>query len=1153
MGFLGIACWAVALMGNVGATVPPSDDAPSGSVDFQADVRPLLATRCFICHGFDEDAREGGLRLDSRVGSRSLLPSGRVAVSPGDPEGSEMLQRVQALDPSMRMPPEGSGDPLDPAEVDLLRRWITGGAQYSGHWAFERVERPTVPASNAGDWGHNEIDAFLLPAMGAAGLAPSPPGDPFVLVRRVFLDLTGLPPTPEEVQAFADAPSLRAYEQLVDRLLDSSAYGERWARVWLDQARYADSMGYTSDPLRTIWRFRDWVIDAYNQNMPFDRFTREQMAGDLLANATLDQRLATAFHRNTMNNTEGGTDDEEFRIAAVKDRMTTSMQVWMGLTASCAECHSHKFDPLSYTEYYRLAAIFNQTTDRDSNNDAPVLGTPSGQMAADMERLRGQLEALDRRLAEQDPDRRAARSAWQAAALEAHDSWVLPPLISASSREGATLEWDEEGILRASGANPPTDLYQVELELQPGTWHGLRLEVLAEEGRGPGRASHGNFVLNELRASAPPRTRPVPGQRVRLELPGAGRILSLAEVQVWSGGENIASGGTARQSSTAHEGAAERAIDGQTSGHYFNEQSVTHTATEADPWWELELEGDSPIDEVKVFLRSDGDLFSRSNGLQLSIRSADGTVTWSQDLGLAADAGGHAMGPRGARALALVEPSATWSQTDFSIAEALDGDAAADSGWAVAPHLSASQEAVFVFADPVVLEEPGTLRLELEQTYGSGHTLSALRFGVAGQGAPLLAMDAALTELFLEEEPDTEGEQRLAALWREHDPVRRQLSAERGTLQAELDGFKPVQTPILVALPAEKQRKTFTLRGGNFLNPVEEVQPGVPEAFHPLPAGFEADRLGFAEWLIHRDNPLTARVAVNRLWAQLFGVGIVESEENFGSQGNMPVHRDLIDWLAAEYMDRGWDQKALLKIIVTSAAYRQASRIRAGDLEVDPRNRLLARGPVFRMEAEMVRDQALMASGLLATKVGGPSVFPPQPPGLWQAAFNGQRTWATSQGEDRYRRGLYTFLRRSMPYPSMQIFDAPSREVCTSRRIRTNTPLQAFVTLNDPAYVEMAQALGRRMHTEGSGDIEAGVRRGLWLVLQRPPAAVDVAELVTLFEDVLETWEGREEEALALATDPLGALPESLGAEVAAAWTTVANVLLNLDAVLVKD
>ncbi|MDP6741399.1 MAG: DUF1549 domain-containing protein, partial [Planctomycetota bacterium] len=326
MGFLGIACWAVALTGNVGAIVPLADDAPSASVDFQADVRPLLATRCFSCHGFDEDAREGGLRLDSRVGSRSLLPSGRVAVSPGDPEGSEMLQRVQALDPSMRMPPEGSGDPLDPAEVDLLRRWIAGGAQYTGHWAFERVERPMVPVSNAGDWGHNEIDAFLLPAMGAAGLAPSPPGDPYVLVRRVFLDLTGLPPTPEDVQAFADAPSLRAYEQLVDRLLDSSAYGERWARVWLDQARYADSMGYTSDPLRTIWRFRDWVIDAYNQNMPFDRFTREQMAGDLLANATLDQRLATAFHRNTMNNTEGGTDDEEFRIAAVKDRMTTSMQ-----------------------------------------------------------------------------------------------------------------------------------------------------------------------------------------------------------------------------------------------------------------------------------------------------------------------------------------------------------------------------------------------------------------------------------------------------------------------------------------------------------------------------------------------------------------------------------------------------------------------------------------------------------------------------------------------------------------------------------------------------------------------------------------------------------------------------------------------------------
>jgi hypothetical protein len=410
-----------------------------------------------------------------------------------------------------------------------------------------------------------------------------------------------------------------------------------------------------------------------------------------------------------------------------------------------------------------------------------------------------------------------------------------------------------------------------------------------------------------------------------------------------------------------------------------------------------------------------------------------------------------------------------------------------------------------------------------------------------------------LLEALQARDPDPTQEGLLARIWLDHDPSRTQLRIARQALQVELDSIQPVKTPVLQALPEAQRRTSFVLQGGNFLTPLGEVQAGVPAAFHPLPEGFEADRRGFAEWLISRDNPLTARVAVNRIWAQLFGRGLVVSEENLGSQGDMPTHRTLLNWLAAEYMDSGWDQKALLRTLVTSATYRQASVLNERARNLDPANRFLARGPLFRLEAEMIRDQALKVSGLLSAKMYGPSVHPPQPPGLWKAAFNGQRTWPSSQGEDRHRRGLYTFMRRSMPYPAMQIFDAPSREICTSRRLRTNTPLQAFVTLNDPAYVEAAQALGRRMHTEGGADPRAGVQRGLWLVLQRPPDNADVRELVRLFEDALVMWEGRQAEAVALATDPLGPLPDGLEPERAAAWTAVANVLLNLDAVLVKD
>jgi hypothetical protein len=799
-GRLAPAGFAALLAGCVGLSSAPAAAGPGDgpAVDYLRDVRPILARNCFACHGTDEAHREAGLRLDRRDDATRELKSGAVAVVPDSPDDSELIARATEEDDTLRMPPRKVGPRLSPEEVATLRRWVEQGAPYAAHWALVKPEAKPLPAVKNRDWPRNGIDFWALDRLEKAGLAPSPEADRFTLLRRASLDLRGLPPTPKEVDAFAADRSPDAYEQAVDRFLDDPAYGERMARVWLDLARYADSAGYGSDPLRTIWRYRDWVIDAFNRNLPYDRFTVEQLAGDLLPNPTLEQRMATAFHRNTMTNTEGGTDDEEFRTAAVKDRVDTTWQVWLGLTMGCAKCHSHKYDPITMEEYYRFYAIFNQTADADRPDENPVISAPTPEQAEQIRRIDEQIAPLNPRLA------------------------------------------------------------------------GLAPEV----------------------ADA------------------TARLLNLPLSAVWP------------------------------------------------------------------------------------------------------------------------------------------------------------------------------LRVEV----------------------------------------------------------------------ARLEKSKPKAPtlPVMVELASEKRRVSRVLEKSNFLTPGKKVEPGVPAALPPLPPGATADRLGVARWIASPDNPLTARVAVNRYWAMCFGAGIVETEEDFGTQGELPSHPELLDWLAVEYMKTGWDTKKILRLIVTSAAYRQSSRVTPELVAKDPRNRLMSRGPRFRLDAEMVRDQALALSGLLSRKMHGPSVFPPQPDGLWQAAFNGQRTWSTSKGEDRHRRALYTFWRRTVPYPSMATFDAPSREICAVRRTRTNTPLQAFVTLNDPAYVEAAQALARRVVAEGGTSDLDRVRYALRLCLSRPPAAEQVAALETLLKAERDRYARDRAAAVALATEPLGPLPPGADPAELAAWTAVANVLLNLDGVLTK-
>jgi len=1152
------------LLGCATLARPGEGPTVEGAPDFQREVRPLLSRACFACHGPDPDARQADLRLDQRAGATAAREAGTPIV-PGDPAASALVRRIASADPHERMPPPDSGRALTAEEARLLERWIAAGAPYAEHWSFVPPRRPALPPVAHAALVRTPIDAFVLARLEAAGLEPAPEADRRTLARRLSLDLCGLPPTREEVARFEADLRPDAYERYVAELLARPAYGERWARVWLDLARYADSAGYGSDPLRTIWRWRDWVIDAFNANLPYDRFTELQMAGDLLPDATVEDRLATAFHRNSMNNTEGGTDDEEFRVAAVKDRVDTTLSVWMGLTARCAQCHSHKYDPLSQEEYYRLFAFFDQTADADTNDEAPRLATPSHAQAAELARLSSELvearAALEAPLV--DEDGRVTR--WWAVERERERLWrALVPLAAGGEGE-VPLDLAPDGLVRRGPLAPGGDAaetWELELELPGGRWSALRLEAPADArlpGGGPGWSpGNGNFVLSELALELAPTGAPPPRARtVRLSLPGRARTLSLAEVEVRAAGVGRARAGRARQSSTDFGGEAARAIDGGVDGSYES-GSVSHTAAQDDPWWELDLGRELAVEALTIHNRTDGDLFRRLDGLAIELLDAAGRSVWRGALGPAAREPVTVRPAEWPRALPFEGASASFEQRDFPASAAIDGRADDGRGWAVAPRQGARQTAVFVLDEPLELASPTRARARLAQRFGGGHVLGAVRLALMeerpAEFGPPRALPAEIAALLdAPGPPGPEARARLARHLATFDPARA-LERERvARLERAIAQVDVVETPVLVELPSDRARTTHLLRKGSFLDPGPVVTPGVPAALHPWPAGAPLDRRGLARWLIARDNPLTARVAVNRLWAQLFGVGLVETEEDFGNQGALPSHPELLDWLAVELMDGGWDQKALLATIVGSATYRRSSAADERALELDPGNRLLARGPRFRLEAEMVRDQALALAGLLSSERYGPPVFPPQPDGLWRAAFNGQRTWETSRGQDRYRRALYTFWRRTVPYPSLAVFDAPSRETCTPRRFRTNTPLQAFVTLNDPAFVEAAQGLARRILAAGGASDEERARYALELCLVRAPLPEEQAELVQLVADARAHFARvGEEAARALACDPLGPLPAGVDPREAAAWTAGANVLLNLDELLTK-
>ena len=1036
-GHLAALCAAFLGLG-IGVVQGVATAAP-GDVDFAAEILPILDARCFRCHG--PDKQKSGLRLDTRAAALAGSDFGETRVIvPGDGAASVLWQRVAHEDEDERMPPSGAA--LTASELGLLRDWIDGGAHWpddvageegvAQHWAYVGPVRPEVSAAELGQPGvGNAIDVFVARRRGT--LPANPPADPATLVRRLCLDLTGLPPSLEQVAAFEADPSDEAYARLVEELLASPHYGEHQASAWLDQARYADSDGYEKDARRTMWRWRDWVIDAFNADMPFDRFTIEQLAGDLLPDPSTEQLIATGFHRNTMVNLEGGVDPEEFRVAAVVDRVDTTATVWLGSSLGCARCHDHKFDSFAQREYYELFAFFNQSAD-DGSSDAPKIEASTAELDDQIARVTARIEALDATLSTWTPqlDEELGRfiEVWRDGA-----GWRAPRPGRVDSQNGSQFTVLEDGSVLAEGAAPETDTYSVELPLpnDMGTLTGVRIEVLADPSlpeSGPGRAGNGNFVLSEV--------------------------------------------------------------------------GLEHVAV-------------------------------------------DGDVTTLVAASARADHSQH------------TQPS--WLASD-----AIDGDAT--TGWAIGGGVGSSHQLVIALGESPGevggaeggARPGGTLRVTLGQEYGGAHVIGRFRIGVTDRAvADRIGIAPPAVERLLALEPgELSDEQRESV----HEWFLAQASSLEGPRNQRAMLVVPTVPTALVMQTREEPRETRVMERGSFLSPGELVSAGVP-AVMPALETRGGTRLDLARWLVSRNHPLTARVTVNRIWARIFGTGIVATEDDFGTQGERPSHPELLDWLATSFRS-DWSVKRLLATIVTSHTYRQSAAASPEAWRDDPFNRLLARGPRQRVAGETVRDIALAASGLLSTTIGGPSVFPPQPEGTWAMTYSGER-WKTSTEADRHRRGLYTFWRRTAPYPTFMLFDAPSRELVCTRRDRTNTPLQALATLNDPAFVECAVALARRMLEWDPSGIQSAeilpsespratdvqrIERGFRWCVARSPSAADTEVLLTLLDEQRASYSADPEAAAALSSWHADG-PRAAAVELAA-WTLVANVLLNMDETVTK-
>jgi hypothetical protein len=1047
-------------------------------VNFNRDIRPILSDNCFACHGPDEKQRQARLRFDTREGA--FAKTGVLV--PGDAARSKLIQRVTATDPAMLMPPPESGHKLAVAQIELLRRWIDEGAKWETHWAYLAPKRPEAPkVSNAAlaGWPRSPVDHFILARLEQEGLQPSPEAEKMTLLRRVSLDLTGLPPTPAEVDAFLADRSPDAYERVVDRLLGSPRYGERMAMHWLDLARYADTHGYHVDSHRDMWPWRDWVIKAFNQNKPYDQFTIEQLAGDLLPpastkEATLDQRLASGFNRNHMINFEGGAIPEEYLVEYVVDRVETTSNVWLGMTMGCARCHSHKYDPITQKEFYQFFAFFNTVAEEGldglTGNAKPFLPLPT-------------------------PGQKARQDAL-VAAIEKKEEALVDKAVTAAQED-----WERRFAGRI--ADTPRDKLLAHYELD-GSFSDIS-----------GRYRHGWTVQGDPTF-------------------GAGQV-----------GRAVNFDG-----------------DTQVSFGAFNENGDRDDALSLAAWLRpLSVLSNTPF---TVFTRLADAETRRGYEFILDDLELIGIHRWAAHLTIRFTSHwpDNALVVRTTRKLALSE----WRHTALTY----DGSGKAAG---LKLYLDGKPHEVAVVQDRL----SGSFRTGAELQLGDKRFGKPYRGGVDDLRIYRRALRAEEIELIalhypvqsilsgVGGKPSKEETARIRDYFLTYvapDSWRQQY-AELKALKQEKERLEKQILTVMVMSEMAKPRETFVLARGDYRDKTEKVTPGVPAALPSLQprdregAASPPDRLALAKWLVDPRHPLTARVAVNRYWQMYFGHGIVKTSEDFGSQGEPPAHPELLDWLATEFIRTGWDIKAMQRLIVTSATYRQASKVTPALLEKDPENRLLARGPRFRLPAEMVRDNALAAAGLINYEVGGPGVFPYQPKGLWEemaygAGFSAQ-SYTQGLGKDLYRRSLYTFWKRTVPPASLQTFDAPDREKCSARRALTNTPLQSLVLLNDPTYVEAARALAARALSEGGKEEAGRISFAFRLATARQPLAREARVLRELLTQQLARY--RRDRKAALELLRVGESPLDARHEVAelAAWTTVANAILNLDETITKE
>jgi len=1046
--------WAVAWFWTLTVCAATAAEKP----DFNRDIRPILAENCFACHGPDSAARKADLRLDRH---ETAVKAG--AISPGKPEESEMIRRIFSTDQDEMMPPSSIHKQLAAAQKEKLKTWIAAGAEYQPLWSFLPPVRPAMPAVHRESWIRNPIDRFVLACLEQHGLSPAPEADRRTLARRLSLDLTGLPPAVEVVEAFVNDKSPQAYEKLVERLMQSPQWGEHRARYWLDAARYADTNGIHFDNYREIWSFRDWVIEAFNQNMPFDRFTIEQLGGDLLPNATDEQRIATGFNRCNITTNEGGAIDEEYLVLYARDRTETTSRVWMGLTANCAVCHDHKFDPLPQKEFYSLSAFFNNTT--QAAMDGNIKDTPPVMFVAGTPEDRKRWKAIDGRIAEikkQIDDRR------QSARVD-FEKWVAGPAKQALAVKAAV------------------DSLKFYAPLNEG--HGRSLAITVD---------------------AKPRT------------------VALAADVAWSAGEVAAKAFTAQDKAPLEIAEA---------GDLDSQQAFSYGG------W-IKLPG--KVGSGAVLARMD-----------------DGNAFRGWDMWLQDDRpGAHLINRWPDNAIKVVAKTAIQPGKWQHVMVTYDGSRRA-AGTRV--YIDGRPQAVDVLSDSL----KDTMRTKVPLKIAQRNTTSRIN-GVALQDLRIYGRKLSDNEVeqlassrrlaWILEKPAAKRSKaesdELFDFWlRREDKPYLDLTARLAEIEKEQLAIRAHGTVAHVMQERAGPAKAYVLFRGDYDKRREEVKPVTPSFLPPMPAELPRNRLGFAQWLLRPEHPLTARVTVNRFWQEIFGVGLVKTTEDFGVNGESPVNQDLLDWLAVDFRESGWDVKRLFRMMVTSAAYRQSAVATPEKLERDPQNRLLSRGPRFRMDAEMVRDYALAASGLLVAKIGGPSARPYQPNGVWEAVAmpeSNTRYYNADSGENLYRRSMYTLWKRAAPPASMDIFNAPSRETCTVRRERTNTPLQALVTLNDPQFVEAARRLAETTLKQGGDKTTTRIDFTARRLLARPLRPEEMQIVENSLDALVKHYQANPAGAKSLLTVGQSPADAKLDPSTLAAWTMLTNELMNLDEVLNK-